>query len=154
MGIKVQAPPGGKGPGPQGPKDLAGGEVPPKERRTGAPVTTPVLGEVADDSEPEEGGGITTITHKEAYLCVQTLEQISKKHDTNVKLGDEKETPMSLSDAAKLTIAAPGFSRPKWLSARQKIFGLSASSAGSSLSPAAIACSVLSGYLGKHANKM
>ena len=46
------------------------------------------------------------------------------------------------------------FKTKVWLEKRNKLFNFSASSAGSKLPPSAVVSSVLTGYLGKHANML
>ena len=152
MGIVVQP---GKGVPPgRGLKGRTPGAEPPaKKSRSSSPALADLPDDDEEHSDPDEPA-ITSINHKEAYLSVETIEKIASKHDVNVKLGKDKDAPMSRSEAADAIILANGFSRKKWLEARQKIFGLAASSAGSKLQEAAIVSSTLSGYLGKYANKL
>jgi hypothetical protein len=155
MGLVVT---GGKGGGlgqtRKGPS--VGSESPGKKQRSTSP--TPALGGLDDQDEGSDAGevAITSINHKEAYLSLGTIEKIAAKHDVVVEWGQDKDknSPMSLSEAADQIIESKGFSRRKWLDQRQKIFGLAASSAGSRLKDNALVSSVLSGYLGKFAQKL
>ena len=121
-----------------------------------SPVALAALDGIPEDGEEEEetGGGITNVTHKEAFMSVETVEKIAAKLSCPINLGNNKAAPISLSDAADAIMNSPKFKVKVWLEKRNKLFNFTASSAGSKLPPSAVVSSVLTGYLGKHANML
>ena len=87
-------------------------------------------------------------------MSVETVEKIAAKLSCPINLGSNKGAPISLSDAADAIMNSPKFKTKVWLEKRNKLFNFSASSAGSKLPPSAVVSSVLTGYLGKHANML
>ena len=112
-------------------------------------------GEEADEDDAAgDEDAVLNINPKEAFMAVGTIEKISAKHGVPINLGKEKDKPISLTDAATAITADMKFSLTKWSKSRRELFGMKASSAGSRLPPVAIVSSALSGFLGKHANKL
>ena len=146
----------GKGPGKHGPPGFPGTITPPKRHKKDNTTIPPGLAGLRDEEEDDDdtSEGIFTVSHKEAYLAVGTAEKIAAKHNVALSLGEDKSTPISLTDAAKEISTHTSFSRQKWMKARQDMFGLKAESAGSRLNETALVSSVLCGYLGKWANKL
>ena len=111
---------------------------------------------IPEDGEEDEetGGGIINVTHKEAFMSVETVEKISAKMSCPVNLGNNKQAPISLSDAADAITNCTKSKIKIWLEKRNALFNFKATSAGSRLPETAVVSSVLTGFLGKHANML
>ena len=105
-----------------------------------------------DEDDDRTTAGILEMDHKEAFLSVKTVESIANKFNVNISLGDKKELPISATDAATKIKQHPQYVRKTWMKARQDMFGLKASSAGSRLPDEGLISSALVGYLAKSAN--
>ena len=110
--------------------------------------------DVDDDDNAGDDHAVLNIDPKEAFMAIGTIEKISAKHGVPINLGNEKDKPISLTDAATAITADLKFSLLKWNKSRRELFGMKATSAGSKMPPVAIVSSALTGFLGKHANKL
>ena len=137
-----------------------GSHTTPSPKKKTAAAASPALGTIrpgddddnsGSDEEEDDKSAVKEIATKEAYMSATDVEKIAKKMGVTVTFGKDKNKPVALSEAATEIASNVEFSRKKWAKGRQKLFGLSASSAGSRMSETAIVASTLSGYLGKHA---
>jgi len=135
----------GKGPGSPG--------SPPAKRPRGAG-----LSELANDEDFDESAGTTAITEvdqNEAFLCVGTVEKICRKLSVTIILdAKEKQKPISLSEAADSIKLHDAFNHTTWDKKRRELFGLGSRTTGKKQEDHALICSVLAGFLGKHAHQL